>query len=249
MNTRPEAQESGLAELLALSERAAAGVWTFEQVGDNVHGVSVYRVNAYDDGIEALAEFFADDHSSKFVIALVNWFRTQDWTTTLPPSDAIAQAFREMCEETPESGLMSPEQAAVACWINKRAREIDASAPAAAVGGDLMADDIVSHDGKAFSPVEQEAFYTPAAPVGGFVVPPANKISAALHAAVEAIYFDDRADFLAGLWGVVKNLAPELVAEIENDPRAAYDKTDSGGYFSSPAAQSSAKDGARVEGS
>jgi excisionase family DNA binding protein len=48
----------------------------------------------------------------------------------------------------------------------------------------------------------------------------------ALHAAVSAIYFDDSSDYSEALWVVVRNLAPELVEELERDPRAVWEKTD-----------------------
>jgi Lar family restriction alleviation protein len=48
----------------------------------------------------------------------------------------------------------------------------------------------------------------------------------ALHAAVGAIYFDDNGDYKTALWDVVRNLAPELVEELEANPSAVWHRTD-----------------------
>lgn len=50
-------------------------------------------------------------------------------------------------------------------------------------------------------------------------------IAKALNAAVAAIYFDDSSDYHVALFEVVKNLAPHLVEELEDDPRAVWERT------------------------
>lgn len=96
--TTPQSPDPLLA-LSALSEKATAGEWTFQQVDDNCHGVSVYEVSAYDAGVEALAEFFEDADSVAFVVALVNWFRAnaKELTSkTTPHSDEAEAAAIEL---------------------------------------------------------------------------------------------------------------------------------------------------------
>ncbi|MFG3398684.1 ead/Ea22-like family protein [Pseudomonas sp. NPDC077408] len=51
-------------------------------------------------------------------------------------------------------------------------------------------------------------------------------VSRALHEAVSAIYFDDSSDYESALWAVVRNLAPELIEELESDPSAVWHKTE-----------------------
>ncbi|HYQ23976.1 hypothetical protein [Stenotrophomonas sp.] len=52
--------------------------------------------------------------------------------------------------------------------------------------------------------------------------------SAALHAAVSAIYFDDNSDYLSALWSVVCALNPAVGKLLERDPAAAYEATKPG---------------------
>lgn len=50
----------------------------------------------------------------------------------------------------------------------------------------------------------------------------ASSIDRALHVAVAALYFDDRADFFAALWQVVRILDPDMARMLEDDEQAAY---------------------------
>ncbi|WP_137923910.1 hypothetical protein [Cupriavidus sp. 2SB] len=47
----------------------------------------------------------------------------------------------------------------------------------------------------------------------------------ALHSAVAAIYFADSSDYLSALWSVVQNLAPDLVHELREYPKRAFDQS------------------------
>lgn len=47
----------------------------------------------------------------------------------------------------------------------------------------------------------------------------------ALHSVVAAIYFQDSSDYLSALWSVVRNLAPELVHELREYPKRAFDQS------------------------
>lgn len=49
-----------------------------------------------------------------------------------------------------------------------------------------------------------------------------KNIDLAVHEAVCAIYLADNNDYLSALWSVVRNLAPELLEVLENEPAKAY---------------------------
>lgn len=71
----------------------------------------------------------------------------------------------------------------------------------------------------------------------------------ALHAAVGAIYFDDSSDYKAVLWDVVRNLAPELVDELEANPSAVWHKTDPANVvlYRAPSPASVAQEGEQMD--
>lgn len=51
-------------------------------------------------------------------------------------------------------------------------------------------------------------------------------VARAAHDAVTAIYlFDDGNDFRAALWSIVRELRPDLVDLLDQDPSAAYRET------------------------
>ena len=49
-----------------------------------------------------------------------------------------------------------------------------------------------------------------------------QKIAAATHSAVAAIYFADNSDYLPALWNIIRSLSPELYDLLQNDEAKAF---------------------------
>lgn len=84
MNTRPEAQEAGTSELLALSLAATSGDWRWSENGNIVSDTQDSDAEFEIAAVYSEHEDDSEPANSAFICALVNWFRANASTLATP---------------------------------------------------------------------------------------------------------------------------------------------------------------------